>query len=189
MTSNLEFEIIKTFNSLINDLANIISVKWLQNNNAGFSLIQNISNNFIDLYANDDESKKVNIRNKNNSISNDFKVLNESILTNFDSLITQMDRIREKIQNTIKLYPHLIEYDLICDLNGLKNDLTILLKNYKNELNLKKQIIEQHLFKNRDNRDELIALSSFWSHEPFIECVLNAKIKTINDFINKTRRT
>lgn len=179
----------KKFLELLNDLNEIIEIKWPLLSNNGLTIITKISNIFTSKLFNSNDDNIDDIADKtnsqNNNITNTLQAVNvefinlNQILESFEHLIDRLKQIESRLVKIFEFNGELISNKIE------QSSFNDLFKAYYNEFELKKSLIKKHLFEMRDKQTELIAISSYWMHEPCLDQFVISKFKSFYTFYTK----
>ena len=165
------------FIELLVELNEIITKKWQLLVNNGLNSLNEVSNLFQKIYSDEENKNNVELRvsfNDLQKINNEFDNLNK-ILDSFKSLYDKLKQLESRLF-TIFDYDF-IKSDTLVDKSFFKD----LINSYNKEFELKKVLINEYLFKMRQNRQELVAITCYWMHEPHLNQMF---ISQLNFLIN-----
>jgi hypothetical protein len=164
------------FNELLNELNDTISKKWLVLTNNGLNSLNDISNLFQKLFCEDEEENKCDLINDLQSINNHFEEI-KKILESFKYLLDKLKQIESRLFNIFS-FDFIKTEEFLFDKNFVKN----LINSYKKEYELKELLVNQYLSQNRNNREELVAITCYWMHEPCLDQMLISQLKFLINY-------
>jgi hypothetical protein len=159
------------FNELLVELNDIISKKWLVLTNNGLNSLNDISNLFQKLFCEDEEENNCDLLTDLQSINNHFEEI-KKILESFKSLLDKLKLIESRLFNIFS-FDFIQTEEFLFDKIFVKN----LINSYKKEL-----LVNQYLSQNRNNREELVAITCYWMHEPCLDQMLISQLKFLINY-------
>ena len=165
------------FNELLVELNDIISKKWLLLTNDGLNSLNEISNLFQKLNSEDEETRSsIHCFNDLQSINNEFDSMRK-ILESFKLLIDKLKLIESRLLNVFT-FDFIKTEEYLIDKNFVKN----IINTYKKEYELKELLVNQYLNENHNNRQELVAITCYWMHEPYLDQMLISQLKSLINY-------